>query len=154
MSDAERTRESIVIAAPPERIMAAISAFDRYPEWVSAACEVTVLETTSDGRPRRVRFVLEEGFLRDTYELEYRWAPGGRSVEWDLAASTLQSTQHGRYDLTPTADGAGTTVTYTLEVTLQIPMLGMLRRKAEKAITDTALKELKRHVEGESAAES
>ncbi|BDH58086.1 SRPBCC family protein [Tsukamurella sp. PLM1] len=153
MSDAERTRESIVIDAAPERIMAAISAFDRYPEWVSAAREVTVLETTGAGRPRRVRFVLEEGFLRDTYELEYTWEPGGRSVSWELAASTLQSTQHGRYDLTPTTDGA-TTVTYTLEVTLQIPMLGMLRRKAEKAITDTALKELKRHVEGEQAAQS
>ncbi|WP_019204226.1 SRPBCC family protein [Tsukamurella sp. 1534] len=154
MSDADRTRESIVIAAPADTIMDAISAFDRYPEWVSAAREVTVLDTTDDGRPQRVRFVLEEGFLRDTYELEYTWEPGGRSVEWELAASTLQSTQHGRYDLTPTADGTGTTVTYTLEVTLQIPMLGMLRRKAEKAITDTALKELKRHVEGERAAGS
>ncbi|ADG79278.1 Polyketide cyclase/dehydrase OS=Tsukamurella paurometabola (strain ATCC 8368 / DSM / CCUG 35730/ CIP 100753 / JCM 10117 / KCTC 9821 / NBRC 16120 / NCIMB 702349 / NCTC 13040) OX=521096 GN=Tpau_2678 PE=4 SV=1 [Tsukamurella paurometabola] len=153
MSDAERTRESIVIDSPPEPIMEAISAFDRYPEWVSAAREVTVLDTTDDGRPKRVRFVLEEGFLRDTYELDYTWAPGGRSVEWDLAASTLQRTQHGRYDLTPTAEG-GTTVTYTLEVTLQIPMLGMLRRKAEKAITDTALKELKRHVEGDRAAGS
>ncbi|GAB3127845.1 SRPBCC family protein [Tsukamurella serpentis] len=152
MSDTDRTRESIVIAAPPERIMAAISDFDRYPEWVAAAREVTVEETTESGRPKRVRFVLEEGFLRDTYELEYTWEPGGRSVSWDLAASTLQSTQAGRYDLTPTADGGGTTVTYTLEVTLQIPILGMLRRKAEKAITDTALKELKRHVEGEPAA--
>ena len=153
MPDADRTRESIVIDAPADRIMAAISAFDRYPEWVSAAREVTVLESTGDGRPKRVKFVLEEGFLRDTYELEYTWEPGGRSVEWDLAASTLQRTQHGRYDLTPAADGT-TTVTYTLEVTLQIPMLGMLRRKAEKAITDTALKELKRHVEGGRAAGS
>ena len=43
-------------------------------------------------------------------------------------------------------------MTYTLEVALQIPMLGMLRRKAEKTITDTALKELKRYVEGQAAA--
>jgi hypothetical protein len=29
-----------------------------------------------------------------------------------------------------------------------VPMLGVLRRKAEKVIMDTALKELKRRVEG------
>jgi hypothetical protein len=45
------------------------------------------------------------------------------------------------------ADGV-TTVTYTLSVELNIPMIGMLRRKAEKIIIDTALKELKRRVEG------
>jgi hypothetical protein len=30
---------------------------------------------------------------------------------------------------------------------LKIPMIGLLRRKAEKVVTDTALKELKRRVE-------
>jgi hypothetical protein len=40
-----------------------------------------------------------------------------------------------------------TTVTYTLEVELSIGMLGMFRRKAEKMIMDTALKQLKRRVE-------
>jgi hypothetical protein len=44
--------------------------------------------------------------------------------------------------------GSGTEVTYTLSVELSIPMIGMLRRKAEKIIIDTALKELKRRVEG------
>ena len=44
-------------------------------------------------------------------------------------------------------DGS-TTVTYNLSVELSIPMIGMLRRKAEKIIIDTALKELKRRVEG------
>ena len=43
--------------------------------------------------------------------------------------------------------GDATTVTYTLAVDLNIPMIGMFRRKAEKVIIDTALKELKRRVE-------
>ena len=38
-------------------------------------------------------------------------------------------------------------MTYTLEVELSIGMLGMFRRKAEKMIMDTALKQLKRRVE-------
>ncbi|GAA4388476.1 SRPBCC family protein [Tsukamurella soli] len=143
----DRTQESIVVRAPAKDVMAAIADFDRYPEWVSAAKEVAVVDRADGGAARRVRFVVAEGFLKDTYVLEYTWAPGGRAVQWELVESTLQRTQHGEYQLTPSADGSETTVTYTLEVTLQIPMLGMLRRKAEKTITDTALKELKRHVE-------
>jgi hypothetical protein len=38
-------------------------------------------------------------------------------------------------------------VTYSLTVDLAIPMIGMIKRKAEKIIMDTALKELKRRVE-------
>jgi ribosome-associated toxin RatA of RatAB toxin-antitoxin module len=148
MSD--RTQGSIVIDAPAAEVMAAIADFPRYPEWVSAANEVTVLATGADGRAERVRFALDAGVLRDTYELQYSWEPGDRAVSWELISSTLQRAQHGRYDLR--ADGDRTTVTYTLEVTLQIPMLGMLRRKAEKTITDTALRELKRHVEGQRTA--
>jgi hypothetical protein len=43
--------------------------------------------------------------------------------------------------------GSESTVTYSLAVDLNIPMIGMLRRKAEKVIIDTALKGLKRRVE-------
>jgi len=39
-------------------------------------------------------------------------------------------------------------VTYRLAVDLNIPMLGMLKRKAEQQIVDAALKELKKRVEG------
>jgi len=48
------------------------------------------------------------------------------------------------------ARGGTTTVTYSLAVDLNIPMIGMLRRKAEKVIIDTALKGLKRRVESGS----
>ncbi|MDI9896845.1 cyclase, partial [Rhodococcus sp. IEGM 1381] len=44
--------------------------------------------------------------------------------------------------------GSGTDVTYELTVDLNIPMIGLFKRKAEKVITDTALKELKKRVEG------
>ena len=46
------------------------------------------------------------------------------------------------------AQGAGSTeVTYRLAAELGIPMIGMLKRKAEKVIIDTALKGLKKRVE-------
>jgi hypothetical protein len=52
---------------------------------------------------------------------------------------------NGSYTLE--SSGAGSMVTYRLSVDVKIPMLGMLKRKAEKVIIDTALKELKKHVE-------
>jgi hypothetical protein len=52
----------------------------------------------------------------------------------------------GTYELGPRSDG-GTEVTYRLAVEISIPMIGMLKRKAEKVIIDTALKGLKKRVE-------
>ena len=43
----------------------------------------------------------------------------------------------------------GTDVTYELSVDLAIPMIGLLKRKAERRLTDTALKDLKKRVEAE-----
>lgn len=83
--------------------------------------------------------------LKDVYELDYEWADDG--VSWSLLSSQLQKSQSGRYVLTE-ADGGATKVLYELEIVTAVPMLGMLRRKAEHRIVDTALKSLKRRVEG------
>ncbi len=58
----------------------------------------------------------------------------------------------GAYVLRPSDGhgGPGTEVTYRLAVDLSIPMIGMLKRKAEKVIIDTALKGLKKRVESQA----
>jgi hypothetical protein len=43
--------------------------------------------------------------------------------------------------------GGGTEVTYDLAVGIKVPMIGMLKRRAEKTIIDTALKGLKSRAE-------
>ncbi|TFI45101.1 SRPBCC family protein [Rhodococcus sp. 1R11] len=143
---AEKTQRSIVVEAPPSRVMDVIADFDAYPTWVSAAKSVEVLEVGADGRGRRVKFVLDAGMVKDTYELEYDWAADGNSVSWNLVSGEMQKSQNGSYSLRET--GNGTDVTYELTVDLNIPMIGLFKRKAEKVITDTALKELKKRVEG------
>jgi hypothetical protein len=52
----------------------------------------------------------------------------------------------GTYLLKPAGTG-GTEVTYALTVDVKIPMLGMIKRKAEKVIIDRALAGLKKRVE-------
>lgn len=145
MSD--KTKRSITIDAPAEHIMDVIADFEAYPTWVAAAKAVTPLTIGPDGRADTVRFELDAGMVKDTYELVYTWAPDRKSVSWDLIRGDLQKSQHGSYELESLPDG-GTTVTYELTVDLNIPMIGMFKRKAEKVITDTALKELKKRVEG------
>ena len=142
---AEATSSSITIAAPPERVMAVIADFAAYPEWADQINAVEVLAPGSAGRAERVRFTMDAGAIKDSYTLDYTWAPDGRSVSWTLVKGQIQKAQDGSYRLAGRADS--TTVTYSLAVDLNIPMIGMLHRKAEKVIIDTALKGLKRRVE-------
>ncbi len=142
---ADQTTESITIRADPDAVMAVIADFPAYPEWAEIVKSAEVLEPGEGNRPKRVRFTLDAGPIKDSYILDYDWAPDGRSVSWELVKGQIQRSQRGSYELAG-ADGA-TTVTYKLSVDLSIPMIGMLRRKAEKIIIDTALKELRRRVE-------
>ncbi|GAB3281342.1 SRPBCC family protein [Parasphingorhabdus pacifica] len=142
----DQSTQSIVIEAPAAEIMAVISDFAAYPEWAEAVKETEILSATSEGTAEKVRFVLDAGVVKDTYVNVYDWAPDGLSVSWTLQEGQVQKAQHGTYQLTPRSDGT-TEVTYSLAVDLAIPMIGMFKRKAEKMIMDTALKELKRRVE-------
>jgi ribosome-associated toxin RatA of RatAB toxin-antitoxin module len=142
---ADQSTQSIVIAAPPAKIMDVIADFPAYPEWAASVKTCEVIEEGPDGRARQVRFVIDAGVVRDEYVLVYDWR-GSNEVRWQLVQGQMQKSQHGSYLLEPL--GADTRVTYKLEVDLSIPMLGMFKRKAEKVIMDTALKELKKRVEG------
>ncbi|MGY1885530.1 SRPBCC family protein [Blastococcus sp. SYSU DS0753] len=142
---ADQSTQSIVVEAPAAEVMAVIADFPSYPQWVTAAKKVEVLETCADGRARRVHFVLDAGAVKDDYVLEYTW-DDDRRVSWTLVQGQMQKRQEGSYTLAET--GGRTEVTYSITIDLSIPMLGMIKRKAEKVILDTALKELKKRVEG------
>ena len=121
-----------------------IADIDHYPEWTGQIKSAEVLDADGDGRPRQARFVMDAGVLKDEYVLEYDWNASG--VAWHLVGtSAVQKSQVGSYALAPRA--GGTEVTYSLSVDIAMPMLGMFKRKAEKMIMDSALKELKKRVE-------
>ncbi len=143
----DTSTQSITIAAPPARVAEVICDFARYPEWVSAMKSVEVVEEYEDGYASQVRFNLDASVLTDEYTLKYEYADDISRIEWSLAEPTkLQKRQDGSYDIVAGADGT-TTVTYTLAVDVNLGMFGMFRNKAEKAIMDFALRDLKRRVE-------
>lgn len=138
------TTSSILIAAPRHDVMAVISDFPAYPEWATAVREAEVMARDDGGRASRVRFRLDAGMVKDTYVLGYAWS--GDAVSWDLAeAGSVISGMSGAYRLAD-RDGA-TKVTYELTVDVRVPMPGMVKRRAEKIIIDTALKGLKGRAE-------
>ena len=141
---ADQSTQSITIDAAPASVMAVIADFANYPVWTGSVKKAEVLELGADARARRVAFTLDAGVVRDQYELVYEWN-GDSSVEWHLVSGQMMRAQHGSYVLQSL--GGATVVTYSLTVDLAIPMLGLLKRKAERVVMDTALKELKKRVE-------
>lgn len=143
----EKTAQTIYIEADPATVMGVIADIGAYPQWVSEYKQAEVLETYSDGYPKVARLQLDATVIKDTMVLDYRWADDHLSVRWSLLSSSLLKSLDGAYVLT--AKGTGTEVTYELAVDLMIPMIGLLKRKAERRLTDTALKDLRKRAEAE-----
>ena len=151
---AEHTSSNITIDAAPAAVMGVIADFARYPEWTGEVKEAEVLSADSTGRAEQVRLLLDAGAIKDEHTLAYEWI-GDHEVRWSLVKSQMLRSLDGAYRLAPADGGERTEVTYQLTVDVKIPMLGMIKRKAEKVIIDRALSGLKKRVEtgGSSTAE-
>jgi ribosome-associated toxin RatA of RatAB toxin-antitoxin module len=143
-SMAEQTTSTIIVNATPKAIMAVIADFEAYPEWADSMRETEVLSTDEAGRPKQVRFKVDAGAISDEYTLNYVWSRN--EVTWTLVKAKMVKGMDGAYLLRDLGN-EGTEVTYRLAVDVAIPMIGMLKRKAEKVIIDSALKGLKKRVE-------
>jgi Polyketide cyclase / dehydrase and lipid transport len=142
---ADKTTASITVAAPRREVMAVIADFAAYPEWASAVRSAEVIGQDDGGRASQVRFALDAGVIRDSYVLSYDW-DSDDGVRWDLAEpGSVITALSGGY-LLADAD-AGTEVTYDLAVDVRVPLPGMLKRRAEKTIIETALQGLRDRAE-------
>jgi carbon monoxide dehydrogenase subunit G len=141
---ADQTTSSIRISAPAAAVMAVIADFESYPSWATGVKRAEVVQSGADGRAEQVQFALDASPIKDEYTLSYEW-DDDRQVTWTLVHGRVLKGMDGAYLLVETGDD--TEVTYRLAVDVAIPMIGMLKRKAEKVIIDTALKGLKRRVE-------
>ena len=141
----EQTSSSIVIAALPGPIMDTIADVEAYPEWVQGLDGAVAHSVDDEGRPNSATFHGNLGLVKDSYTVDYDWAD--TKVSWWLTKGEAIRDLHGTYTCTDQGDGT-TLVEYRLDVELAIPVVSMLRRRGEKMIVDSALKGLKRRVEG------
>lgn len=146
---ADSTKSSVSIQAPPAEVLDVIADFDGYPEWTGQIKKAEILSEDEQGWPLQVQLTLDAGVIKDTYVLAYTWdvqEDGTGVVSWELVKSSILKSLDGVYRLS--GSGEHTDVIYELTVDLSISVIGMLRRKAEKTIIETALKGLKKRVEG------
>ena len=142
---AEQTTSSIVVDAPPASVMAVIADFAAYPAWAKGVKTADVRGTNADGSADQVYFELDVSPIKDEYTLAYDW-DGDRQVTWQLVQGKMLRALDGAYVLRDLGNGS-TEVTYRLALDVSIPLIGMLKRKGEKILIDTALKGLKKRVE-------
>jgi ribosome-associated toxin RatA of RatAB toxin-antitoxin module len=141
---AELTQSSIVITADPADIMDIIADVEAYQEWIPGIDKVQAHGVDGDGRPEEATFTGNLGMMKDTYTVAYDWAE--TEVSWHLTKGEMLHDLQGTYTCTDLGDGT-TRVEYSLAVEFAVPVIGMLRRRGEKVIVDSALKGLKRRAE-------
>lgn len=112
-------------------------------DWSDAHREVVVREADEDGWPIVVWEKISQWGVSDEMVVRYEWYDG--EVSWSLVESNTQNVQNARYTLTDNGDGT-THVVFDLEVDLKIKLPGMVMKKAQKGIADTATKGLRAEV--------
>lgn len=138
------TRSTIIIEAPLAQVAEAIASVGTYPSWSSSMKAVKVLEGEAT-KPTKVEMSLVSGALRDEAVLTFDWSNFPASLSFTLESADLLTAMDGTQELKSIGDE--TEVSYALTVALSMPVPDMMRQKAEKAVVDQTLKELKAHVE-------
>jgi hypothetical protein len=142
---AERTESQIEIAADPGVILAVIADIPAYPQWCPGVQSAWVHDSYGDSRPRDVEMIFDSGPIQDTHRYRYdEWSD--REVRWHLTTGQTVTGLWGRYACRIVEPGL-TVVNYRLAMELSVPIIGALKRRAEKVIVRTALKGLKERVE-------
>ena len=137
--------DTSTIDASVETIFEIIIDLERYPEWVEGMLETEVLTQDDDSRPLRARFRVDARIAEIAYTLEYSYDEP--NLSWTLVEGEMVNQLDGAYELTELDDGR-TKVRYSLEVDVDMPVPGFLKKRAAKTILDQGLSGLKKRAEG------
>ncbi len=136
--------KSIEIDAPPAAILDVIADIDRMPSWSPIHKSVEVIDRYDDGKPKQVRMTVSLMGISDDHVVEYKWS--GNTVSWELVESSQQKSQQAEYRLTETENG--THVEFDITIDLKIPVPGMLVKRGQKKVLETATKGLRDQIVG------
>ena len=143
----EMSSSTITIDAPIDQVGATLFAIASYPEWSGAFKKVEVLESDDQGRVTKAKLSVDAGAVKDVVTLDFDWAQAPGRVSFSLEDANILTKMDGAY-LLKSLDADTTSVTYQLSVGLSMPIPAMMIAKQEKSTIDSALKQLKEHIEG------
>lgn len=143
----EMSSSTITIDAPIDQVAATLFAIAKYPEWSGAFKKVDVLESDDQNRATKATLSVDAGAVKDVVTLNFDWSEAPGKVTFSLEDANILTKMDGAY-LLKSLDAESTSVTYQLSVGLSMPIPAMMITKQEKSTIDSALKQLKEHLEG------
>jgi len=143
----EFSSSTISIDAPIAEVGATLFAVVSYPEWSASFKKVEVLESDEQGRALKAKLTVDAGPVKDVVTLVFDWTSAPSKVTFSLEDANILTKMDGAY-LLKSLDADTTSVTYELAVGLSMPIPAMMITKQEKSTIDSALKQLKEHLEG------
>ena len=143
----EFSSSTISIDAPIAEVGATLFAVASYPDWSASFKKVDVLETDAEGRALKAKLTVDAGPVKDGVTLAFDWSSAPSKVTFTLEDANILTKMDGAY-LLKSLDADTTSVTYELSVGLSMPIPAMMITKQEKTTIDSALKQLKEHLEG------
>jgi hypothetical protein len=138
---------TITIDSPISEVGATLFAVASYPEWSAAFKKVDVIATDDQGRATKAKLTVDAGAVKDVVTLDFDWSAAPSKVTFSLDDANILTKMDGAYLLKSLGEDA-TSVTYELSVGLSMPIPAMMIAKQEKSTIDSALKQLKEHLEG------
>jgi ribosome-associated toxin RatA of RatAB toxin-antitoxin module len=144
---ADQATQRMTIAVSPQRCYETVLDFESYPIWARDLKEAKVLARDDEGRGVEVAFRAAAMGRSTSYTLRYSYSGAPRTVSWQLVEGDIMRRLDGAYEFVPVLDGASTEVVYDLTVDLVVPLPGFVKRRAEARIMNTALRELRAHLE-------
>jgi ribosome-associated toxin RatA of RatAB toxin-antitoxin module len=141
----EKVSDDITVAASIDTVWNVITDVGAYPEWTDGVEETQVLATTVEGYPHQAHFRVDAKVSEVSYTIQYRY--DDYDVSWHLVEGELLSKLDGTYELAP--DGDGTHVRYSLEVDVDLPIPGFMKKRAARTILEQGLSGLKARAESQ-----
>lgn len=145
---ADQATQRTTISASPQRCFAAAIDFESYPAWARDIKEARVVARDEQSRGLEVAYRAAAMGRSTSYILRYDYSAAPEWLSWVLVEGDIMRRLDGAYHFAPVdGDADATDVTYHLAVELIVPLPGFVKRRAEARIMNTALRELKAHVE-------
>jgi uncharacterized membrane protein len=143
---ADQATLSMRIDAPLDTIREVLLDFEQYPTWARDIKSVSVLTRNAEGVATDVRYRAAAMGRSTSYTLRYDHSDAPLRLAWVLAEGDIMRQLDGAYEF-EVLDDASTLVSYDLHVDLVVPLPGFVKRRAETRIVNTALRELRDHVQ-------
>jgi ribosome-associated toxin RatA of RatAB toxin-antitoxin module len=141
----EKVSDDITVAASIDTVWNVITDVEAYPDWTDGVEHTQILATTDEGYPHQAHFRVDAKVSEISYTIQYRY--DDYDVSWHLVEGELLSKLDGSYELAE--DGDGTHVRYSLEVDVDLPVPGFMKKRAARTILEQGLSGLKARAESQ-----